>query len=79
MCQVSTHPPRVFATNLTVLGKKISIKGTVTQKTCKKLENTIKLTSFLSVEAYKSHSSTFSIVKKYFSSLNAPQQHQRYD
>lgn len=22
MCQVSTHPPRVFATNLTVLGKK---------------------------------------------------------
>lgn len=21
MCQVSTHPPRVFATNLTVLGK----------------------------------------------------------
>lgn len=23
MCQVSTHPPRVFATNLTVLGKLI--------------------------------------------------------
>jgi hypothetical protein len=23
MCQVSTHPPRVFATNLTVLGKYI--------------------------------------------------------
>lgn len=22
MCQVSTHPPRVFATNLTVLGKR---------------------------------------------------------
>lgn len=23
MCQVSTHPPRVFATNLTVLGNKV--------------------------------------------------------
>lgn len=31
MCQVSTHPPRVFATNVTILGKGVSANTTQQQ------------------------------------------------